>query len=66
MGAMLRVRATRRQIAPKVSDRAFRDAKARALEFMLSHRLYRSDKTGDVISERFTHLAHPRRCDQLA
>ncbi len=26
---------------------------------MLSHRLYRSDKTGAVISERFTHLTYP-------
>jgi hypothetical protein len=42
-----------------VSERAFRDAEARALEFMLAHRLYRSDKTGDVISERFTHLTYP-------
>jgi hypothetical protein len=42
-----------------VSERAFRDAEARALEFMLAHRLYRSDKTGAVISERFTHLTYP-------
>jgi hypothetical protein len=26
---------------------------------MLEHRLYRSDKTGEVISERFTHLTYP-------
>ena len=26
---------------------------------MLAHRLYRSDKTGDVITERFTHLTYP-------
>ncbi len=37
----------------------FRDAEARALEFMLAHRLYRSDKTGEVITERFTHLTYP-------
>jgi hypothetical protein len=41
------------------SEPAFRDAEARALEFMLAHRLYRSDKTGAVISERFTHLTYP-------
>jgi hypothetical protein len=42
-----------------VSEPAFRDAEARALEFMLAHWLYRSDKTGAVISERFTHLTYP-------
>jgi hypothetical protein len=38
---------------------AFRRYEARALEFMLMHRMYRSDKTGEVIQERFTHLTHP-------
>ena len=38
---------------------AFRDAEERAAEFMLAHRLYRSDHTGDVISERFTQLTYP-------
>ena len=33
-----------------VPQQAFRDAEARALEFMLAHRLYRSDKTGEVIT----------------
>ena len=42
-----------------VSESAFRTAEARALEFMLSHRLYRSDHTGEVISERFMHLTYP-------
>jgi hypothetical protein len=42
-----------------VSEHAFRDAEAQALEFMLAHRLYRSDKTGEVISDRFTHLTYP-------
>jgi hypothetical protein len=42
-----------------VSAAAFRDAEARALEFMLAHRMYRSDRTGAVISERFTHLTYP-------
>jgi hypothetical protein len=41
------------------SDRAFREAEGRAAGFMLEHRLYRSDKTGEVISERFTHLTYP-------
>jgi hypothetical protein len=35
------------------------DAEARALEFMLDHRLYRSHRTGEVASERFTHLTYP-------
>jgi hypothetical protein len=38
---------------------AFRDADARAAEFVLAHRLYRSDHTGEVISERFTQLTYP-------
>jgi hypothetical protein len=38
---------------------AFSEAEARAAEFMLSHRLYRSDRTGEVISDRFTHLTYP-------
>jgi hypothetical protein len=42
-----------------VAEHDFRDAEARALEFRLAHRLYRSDKTGDVISDRFTHLTYP-------
>ena len=42
-----------------VSKRAFHEAEARAVEFMLAHRMYRSDRTGDVISERFTHLTYP-------
>jgi hypothetical protein len=42
-----------------VTKSTFRAAEERALEFMLAHRLYRSDKTGDVIAERFTHLTYP-------
>jgi hypothetical protein len=42
-----------------VPDRAFRDAETRAAEFMLSHRMYRSDHSGEVIAERFTHLTYP-------
>lgn len=37
----------------------FRESEARALEFMLAHRLYRSDKTGEIVHERFTHLTYP-------
>jgi hypothetical protein len=40
-------------------DPRFREAEARALEFMLQHQLYRSDKTGQVISERFLNLTYP-------
>jgi hypothetical protein len=32
---------------------------ASALEFMLMHQLYRSDNSGEVIDERFTHLTYP-------
>ena len=42
-----------------VSDRAFEEAEGPAVEFMLAHKLYRSDKTGNVISERFTQLTYP-------
>jgi hypothetical protein len=42
-----------------VSEKAFRAAEARAAELLLEHRLYRSDKTGEVIAERFTHLTYP-------
>jgi hypothetical protein len=45
-----------RGVVPKET---FEDAEARALEFMLAHRLYRSDHTGEVIAERFTHLTYP-------
>lgn len=36
-------------------------AEQRALEFMLQHKLFRSDKTGQIINEAFTHLAYPPR-----
>jgi hypothetical protein len=42
-----------------VDETSFREAEARAAELMLAHRLYRSDRTGEVISERFTHLTYP-------
>ena len=42
-----------------VPEDAFRDSELRATEFMLSHRMYRSDHTGEVISERFMHLTYP-------
>jgi hypothetical protein len=42
-----------------VDEASFREAEARAAELMLAHRLYRSDRTGEVISERFTHLTYP-------
>ena len=44
-------------------DGVYMDAAAarriRIPKFMLSHRLYRSDRTGEVISARFTHLTYP-------
>ena len=42
-----------------VEERVFREAEARALEFMLVHRLYRSHRTGEIAAERFTHLTYP-------
>lgn len=37
----------------------FARAEAAALEFMLDHRMYRSDKTGEIIDHRFTQLTFP-------
>ena len=51
----LRIAADRGAVPKKHVPRG----RGRALEFMLAHRLYRSDKTGDVIAERFTHLTYP-------
>lgn len=46
--------------AAEILDRVkFREREARAHEFMLRHRMYRSDKTGQIIDERFTHLIYP-------
>lgn len=43
-------------IAP---EGVFRESEARGLEFMLAHRMYRSDKTGEIVKERFTDLTFP-------
>lgn len=37
------------------------EAETRALEFMLEHRLFKSDKTGEVINHKFTLLSYPYR-----
>ncbi|NUT56339.1 MAG: hypothetical protein HOQ03_10190 [Thermoleophilia bacterium] len=42
-----------------VAQQTFADAEARALDFVLAHRLYRSDHTGEVIDARFTQLTYP-------
>ena len=42
-----------------VPRRPFAAAERRAVELLLAHRLYRSDHTGAVISERFTQLTYP-------
>jgi hypothetical protein len=42
-----------------VAQERFTAAEDRALEFMLAHRLYKSDKTGAVVDERMTHLTYP-------
>jgi hypothetical protein len=36
-------------------------AEKRALEFVLQHRLFKSDKSGEIINERFTKLSFPHR-----
>jgi hypothetical protein len=41
-------------------DRAvLTQARDRAVEFMLQHHLYRSDKTGNIVKSNFLHLAFP-------
>lgn len=42
-----------------IGERVFQEAEPRAIEFMLAHRLYRSDKTEEVVADRFTHLTYP-------
>ncbi len=42
-----------------VVDAELRAAEARAAELLLAHRLYRSDRTGEVISGWFTELTYP-------
>jgi hypothetical protein len=44
---------------PRQAD--VRAAEASALEFMLQHRLYKSDQTGQVINKQFTMLSFPPR-----
>lgn len=45
--------------AGNVGQEAFGAYEARALEFMLMHKMYRSHRTGEVIQDRFTHLTYP-------
>jgi hypothetical protein len=42
-----------------VDQDRFKTAEAKALDFMLAHRMYKSDKTGEIIQERMTYLTHP-------
>jgi hypothetical protein len=45
--------------AGNVDPEGFPAYEARALEFTLMHKMYRSHRTGEVIQERFTHLTYP-------
>ena len=45
--------------AGNLAAQDFRTAESKALDFMLAHRLYRSEKTGDIADLRFTHLTYP-------
>ena len=42
-----------------IAPSRFDAVEARAMEFMLEHRMYRSDKTGEIIHERFLDLTNP-------
>lgn len=46
---------------PSQADCAIRSSIARAQEFMLQHRLFRSDKTGEIIDEAFRLFSYPPR-----
>ncbi|RYG28608.1 hypothetical protein EON81_28205 [bacterium] len=39
--------------------KTFREVEERAMEFVLQHVLYRSDRTGEIIKESFTRLTYP-------
>lgn len=45
--------------AGNVDPEPFRAGESRALEFMLLHHMYGSDRTGEVIQKRFTNLTYP-------
>lgn len=45
--------------AGNIDAKIFRKSEAAALDFMLEHKLYRSDRTGEIVDERFTHLTYP-------
>jgi hypothetical protein len=42
-----------------ISRDTFAAVEIRAMDFMLAHQMYRSDKTGEVVSDRFLHLTYP-------
>ena len=42
-----------------VSRCRFDEVEAEAVEFMLQHKMYRSDKTGEIVSDRFLDLTYP-------
>jgi hypothetical protein len=45
--------------AGNLASETFRQSEGKALEFMLAHQLYRSDRTGEIIHERMTSLTFP-------
>jgi hypothetical protein len=42
-------------------QRRFADSQAAAIEFMLQHRMYKSDRTGEIVNEHFTEFSYPPR-----
>lgn len=42
-----------------IDQKTFQEAESQAIEFMLQHKMYRSDKTGDIVHERFLDLSYP-------
>ena len=45
----------------RVDPQAFQAAEARAMEFMLQHRMFKSDKTGEIVNDHFIELSYPPR-----
>ena len=42
-----------------IDPATFQASEARAIEFLLEHKLYRSDKSGEIVDDRFLDLTFP-------
>ncbi|MDR3691525.1 MAG: hypothetical protein P4L46_19250 [Fimbriimonas sp.] len=44
-----------------IDSKTFLESEGRAMEFMLQHRMYRSDRTGEIVNAHFTEFSYPPR-----